>query len=564
MTTLTVETSFQFSPRDMGDSHIQIHKNQHSFLQKGESLVEELTDTKTSDDALTLAIDKLQELGVRNEQEWKEYNSKLAKSRRKNTYLEYLQSLGSPMIKAKEHAMQKEKTPDATKTKLAREIGTIKKQNHGIPMHSMLFYVGSADDYIGKKPDEVAKLRKARGEAIEGLFKDPQFLARHPGLFWGELHNDELGEKHGQAGEVLIHIDKRGRVGFNTHAALRDNLIASMGKQEFEDSLNLLCYAHDQCKREKGKTRADLAYIAMKQDGYMPPASELTKFSHAEKKARLAELVRVEDMECLIAHAGMAYHKHGLKLNLDSTYTTDGDHLTRYEYRKQHQKRVKLAALDAQVNDSQQRLDDTTKAVQTASDDLTELNKTIKQKKDDKKKLDSDLDDTQQSVDALQQQQDVATKQLQQVQDNIKQLKEDENQRKQRIKRLDNQIEHKQGLLDDVEDRLNAANKRLKQVERNIQSNFYRKAFKLVYHVMLALTAAHYKKPAPDLKKVDYDQAALDIASGRPGVKDNQERLNKIEADALAATPQPKQSKTKPKKSPKSEPKKPTDDELQF
>lgn len=575
---MAIEGSYQSSDKDMGKTHEDIHQHQRNYKRDFEPLVEELTDTSINDIGYNLALKKAHELGVKSPEEWKEYNEGLRPSRRKDSYEEYLLGLSSNFIKGKERALDKKLLSSEKRRNIRTELTYI-KQNHNLPVYGTLYYLGSVKDYDNKTPNQIDAIRKAKAETLREFFNSQRFKELHPGLFRAELHFDERGDLHAQSQELFVNVDKRGRVSFSQRAVLKKLLTARFGEKELNRRLDMLCYAHRQVpkqgKDKKGTERADFKYLNMAINGADGGAPDkLPNYSQAEKNTRLIELARIEDFYNLTATAERVFPKYGLHWTWYNAYATDGRHRTAPEYTDD----LASERVERDLSASKKELKETTEKTQKVSEELSELNKSIKQKKQDKKSLTNDLDEVQKSLDQAQKAQAAAAKQLQQVQQNIKKLKEDEKQRQQRIKRLDNQIEeqeqhskdldtqieHKQGLLSKVEDRLKVANQRLKQVEENIQNNVYRKAFKAVYPVILALMAAFYKKPAPDLKKVDYDQAVLDIASGRPGVKHNQERLNKIEADALAATPQPKRPKTKPKQAPKSEPKKPNDDELQF
>ena len=482
-TPITEETSFESSNKDMGESHIEAHKTQHTFLQKGEPLVEELTNTSINDKGLDLAIKKAQELGIRDEKQWEKYNKGIKhKSRRKKNYDEYLKSLGKSLISGKEQVLTDPSVPRRRREKTQRELSFIKNRNKGIPIYSTLAYIGSAEDYLRLSPDDLKEVRAAEADAFRALHKDPRYQTLHPGEFRAELHYDENGWLHDQRQEVFPYIAKNGRQMFSQIKAQEQNLINFYGGEEKGQSMltsNIECLSavHRLAERKKGNTRIDAVFNSHRgsqsrngeifsfdkfvnskgvSDMLTNPEKD-TKLTANERRSRIPELVRIEDMLLLEEHAKEAFKQHGIDWKRETKYTTDGKHKTKQEYGDDFQTKAKLKSHEGQIREKQQELDNITKETKAAADSLTSLNKSIKKAKDDKKALDNDLADTQKSVDNLQEQQAAATKQLQQVQQNIKKLKDDENQRKQRIKRLDNQIEEREqqrnGLDTEISDK---------------------------------------------------------------------------------------------------------------
>ena len=59
MASVTMESSYQSTNKDMGANHVVAHKNQHKYLQKDEPLIETLSSNdeqeKTTDIALKFA-----------------------------------------------------------------------------------------------------------------------------------------------------------------------------------------------------------------------------------------------------------------------------------------------------------------------------------------------------------------------------------------------------------------------------------------------------------------------------------------------------------------------------
>lgn len=417
---VTIENSFESSNKDMGKTHTLIHSKQHNYLQDGEPLVEELTNTTLDDDGIELAIKKLQELGIRDEKHWEDYNKGLAKKRRKASYADYLRSLGSPIVKGKKLVLaQSVKADDKGKEvvntphtnasgrkKLQRELQYI-EQNQGIPIWSALIYVGSAEDYNGKEPDEVKAIRGGKADALRNWHNSKEHQLLHPGEFRAEIHYDEAGDVHDQSQEVVPYIDGRNRQMMSLNKYQEQNLInfyggGEKGKERLKRYLDLLCASHRLRSVRKGDVRADVEFLNQRDEFDKTGDSlDLKAFykqfgikhevNSQERRYRIAELTRIEDMEVLKGCAKEAFKARGIDWTPRADYATDGIHQTGPEYKASFDKRAKLASQSAQISSNNAEIEKTNKDKENASSELSGLNTSVKAKKDEKKKLDDKL-----------------------------------------------------------------------------------------------------------------------------------------------------------------------------
>lgn len=379
MNVIAIEGSYQSSNGDMGESHIQIHNKQHNFLQDGEPLVEEITDTKLTDSGINLAISKAQELGIKTPDEWKVANAKERhKNRRTKTYMEYVAKLGKNIVTNKKAKLfDDENTSPETRQKIRRELSYI-EQNQGIPIYSTLYYVGSVDDYDGKTAEQVKLIRQAKAETLRTYLSSNQFKELHPGLTRMELHYDEKGDIHGQGQEVFVNKRKNGYADFAQRAVIKKALIKRYGRgddkkgqQELNRRLDLLIHAHREVAGHKniGDERADYKYLKWALTGSTPNKMDITKHTARERNTRLVELARIEDMFWLNKTAEKVFAKHGLSWNFAPKYVTDGKHRTAPEYTEslklKQKSRHQRKAIKQQQNQLDKLQEDNKKAQQT-------------------------------------------------------------------------------------------------------------------------------------------------------------------------------------------------------
>lgn len=440
VSTITVENSHQSSNADMGKSHEQIHSKQHNYLQPGEPLVEEITNTKLTDNGLDLAVNMAVKMGAMSRDEWNEST----KSTKKDTYEEYIASLASSTVgnkkaqlnrifkKSKKGEYRPKVASKERKAVLRRELDYI-KQNKGIPIWSSLFYVGSVSDYDGKSADEIKTLRQAKAETLRTYFNSSQFKELHPQLTRLEIHYDEKGDIHGQGQEVFYHQAKNGRVQYAQRKILTDILINRFGsKQELNRRLNALCLCHrevDAKGRDIGDVRADIKYIRRMNGGSFVKPDTAKTISQAERNKRIEELVRIEDMQGIAMTAQKVYQKYGLKFQLDENYTTDGQHLTAHQYTEKRKSDKKLLSTQKQITDNQDRINNQRTQLKTNNknlnwqyqqylklkDELNDRKQKLDKKSDDLNQREATIQSRESELTTLQQQVDSLTKQRQEL-----------------------------------------------------------------------------------------------------------------------------------------------------
>ena len=125
----TIENSYHSTSADMGDSHIEIHENQHIRLVKNEPLIETLTSNNSSDSSFDLMKEMAHSQGVMSEAEWQVHNQKIRPVRRKNSYDEYLASLCTKVVSGLEKRLEKRTTPRSKRANYAQQLASIKKES---------------------------------------------------------------------------------------------------------------------------------------------------------------------------------------------------------------------------------------------------------------------------------------------------------------------------------------------------------------------------------------------------------------------------------------------------
>ena len=226
-----MENSFVSTNKDMGENHINAHQNQHAFLQQGEHEIETLTDNSATDKSTDLALKMAQNAGVRTPEEWLKYNSRLRKSRRKKSYVDYVLSTTANFTKAKQRALDNSKNPKSTRTRIAQELhATI--ENFGIPIDGSLYYISNVDEYEKRNKQELQKYRKFEAATFRNFFSSLTFKSLNPQCLRAEIHFDENGAMHLQTQNVWFHMDKRGRVSYAKRAMIKRTLAKWYGGEE--------------------------------------------------------------------------------------------------------------------------------------------------------------------------------------------------------------------------------------------------------------------------------------------------------------------------------------------
>lgn len=374
MATVTVENSWESNDADMGESHTEIHKNQHNWLQEDEPLYETIIGD-TAKSGHELALEMAQKMGVKKPEEWKLYNAGLRKSRRKKSYSDYVASLAGNFIKGKERTLNNENLPVSKHQKIERELKAIRR-NKDIPSYSSLFYVGSVEDYEGKTSEQIKKLRKAKADVLRMYFKSKQFKQFHPQMYRLEIHYDERGELHGQGQETFYNQRKTGRVEVSQRAVLKKQLIEYFGSEdEFNRRLKTLCYAHDKVKSKnnKGAFRADTWYLAYLDKEHEPDLTKY-KFNKSDLNSRIPELSRIEEIVYIRELAKRIYPKYGFSWSDEVRYTTNGHHQTAPQYvNSLYKKQAKTAR--KQADEAKSKLNEVNKNLSASKTKLKALYK---------------------------------------------------------------------------------------------------------------------------------------------------------------------------------------------
>lgn len=377
-----MENSFISTGKDMGSNHVKAHQSQHQYLQEGEPLIETLTANSEKDKSIDLALQMAQNVGVRTPEEWIKYNSKLRKSRRKKSYVDYVLSSTANFMKAKQRALDNSKNPKSTRTKIAQELhATI--ENFGMPIDGSLYYISNVDEYEKRNKDDLRKYRKFEETTFKRFFNSPTFKSLNPQNFRAEIHFDENGAIHLQTQNVWFHMDKRGRVSYAKRAMIKQTLEKWYGGEEqLQTRLDVLSEFDNMTEKKIGGRRADAKfydYMSKWPDGYVDDAekgikSDGTKYKYkhtkAERDTRLVELWRIEQMHELSVIATQTAAEMGINYKVSDRYETDGVHRTAADYIKHRQDQQKTRQRATQLaHDAQLTL----KAQEAISDAYSEL-----------------------------------------------------------------------------------------------------------------------------------------------------------------------------------------------
>jgi hypothetical protein len=334
-----METSYVNSDGDMGQHHIESHAKQHDFLLDGEPNIITLTNTKTDEKSQDLALKKAIEQGVKTEEEWKEYNSKLMPSRQKKDYEEYITSLSNNYVKNVKRQIDKGGMNHTKKDKAYQSLKAIDR-NHGLAIEGSLYYLGNVDDYAGKSEKELRKYREWQVKTFKILYESSIFQTLNKGLFRAEIDLDERGAIHLQTQSTHYHKNARGRVEMATGACQKEALIELYGSEkELNQRLDLLQVSHEyNDKRKKiGEWRTD-AY-------YWQNLKNLGKFKSAtagKRRMRIPELWRMEQMHALQSIALETAKQDGISYGVTRKYVTEGKHKTAIAYTAEHKAHSKV------------------------------------------------------------------------------------------------------------------------------------------------------------------------------------------------------------------------------
>lgn len=469
-----MENSFVSTNKDMGSNHVNAHQNQHQYLQKGEPLIETLTANSEKDTSTDLALQMAQNAGVRTPKEWIKYNSKLRKSRRKKSYIDYFLSTTANWTKAKQRALDNSKNSKTTRTKIAQELhATI--ENFGMPIDGSLYYISNVDEYEKRSKEDLAKYRQFEAATFRNFFNSPTFKSLNPQCFRAEIHYDENGALHLQTQNTWFHQDSRGRVSYAKRAMIKQTLAKWYGgKEQLQNRLDVLAEFDNITEKKIGSRRADAKfydYMSKWPDGYVDDAEKGVKsngkkfkykHSKAERATRLVELWRIEQMHELSVIATQTAQEMGIDYQVSDKYETDGIHRTAADYVKHRQDQRQASKTAAKlINDTKVTIR-ALEALSSAYTKLTgkdskglsplEMANTIKEKADNTAK---EVSDNGQKINEQHQR---LQKQEQQLQDQRQQLQNAKQQAEDEQTEVDKLRKQKKNL----EDQLKILRKRLK------------------------------------------------------------------------------------------------------
>lgn len=389
MASITLESSYQSTAKDMGDSHVKAHAHQHKYMQSSEPTIETLTDNQTSDNSIDLALQFAQEnIGLMTPEQWRNYNAKQRKSRQKHNYTEYILGVSGNFTKAKERQLNNSKTPKKTREKISREMRAI-IENAGLPINGSIYYLSNTESYDEMSPKELKAYRNFERETFKKFFNSSTFQALNPECFRAEIHYDEMGAMHLQTQDLWYHEDGRGRLTYAKRAIIKQTLSKwykydnVSGEEMLQHRLDVLCEFDEIAQKNSkkiGSKRADMMYLdyikrfplgqvddALKanKDG----SKRKYKHSSAERNTRIEELWRIEQMNALREIAENTAKSMNIDYQVDENYTTDGIHLDGAAYiahKKASQKAQTAMSLANQVKNASQSVSDELKSTYKA------------------------------------------------------------------------------------------------------------------------------------------------------------------------------------------------------
>lgn len=535
MASVTLENSYISTNLDMGDSHENAHDKQHKYLQKDEPKILTLTDNKTSDLSTDLAIKMAIRQGVKSEDDWEEYNSKLRKDRRKDSYEEYLATIAGNLIKAKRRKLDDKKhfLPKQKREQIAQELASIDR-NGGIPIDGSLFYISNTLIYDEMKPEELKKFRQFERATLTEFYNSETFKELNPQNIRSEIHFDENGAIHLQTQSVWYHKDKRGRMTYAKRAEIKQILIKKYGSEEMlNGNLNLLCYVHrrrDETDSKKiGYDTVAKNYWDIKNDFNKTDPKHVymtdIKISTAERTARIEELWRMEQQKALAEIADAKAKEMGVSWHLDTVYTTDGIHRTGANYVEHKRslqtanaelkhKQKQLQTVKKQVVKTRESLESSYKAltgrsavtedgqplsIEKLSKGLEGASRAVKKQAEQTK---SDYQQVQKARDDALAEQQALTAQKSALKQQIDELKADKEEqdkqlkrRKQRLQQLEQEVEQATKLNTDIK----AQNKKLGNLQ--VKAQEYDKIKKMIGEIPPKHTLSSYIKSNFDFLK---------------------------------------------------------------
>lgn len=415
MASITMENSGWSGNQDMGSNHEKAHADQHKFLQDGEPLIETLTDNKADDLSTNLVIDYALKNGYKKSvEEWK----KLPRSKQKGSYDLYFGSLFLRTAKAKKKRLDDKKTAPSTRRKIGQELATL--QRAGMIIDSSLFYISNTAIYQDMDKDELKKYRKFERTTFERFYNSKTFQELNPQLIRAEIHFDEMGAMHMQTQQEWLHKDKRNRSSYSKRAMVKNLLIKKYGSEkELQNRLDVLCYVHHAFKKVNKSdpvrpgidNRPDFVYLDFVKKHKNPHLSQSKKentdtkdgyrkyaYSAAERRTRLTELWRLEQIDTLRQIAEETAKEMNVEYSVDKRYTTDNKHRNREQY-LQHQQlkgvndklNTDNQKLNSEIDNKNKALTSTNKEFATVNTDVAKKNAELDQAKKEKTEVDSSI-----------------------------------------------------------------------------------------------------------------------------------------------------------------------------
>lgn len=468
MASVTLENSYVSTGKDMGKSHEKAHSKQHKYLQKDEPNIVTLTSNKSEDSSVDLAMKMAVKMGVKDEDEWEEYNSKLRKDRRKDSYEEYVAGVSGNLVKNKRRKLSDKKhiLSKLKREQIAQELAYI-DNNKGIPIDGSLYYISNTMMYDNMKPEELKKYREFERATLTEFYNSKTFKEMNPQNIRSEIHFDENGAIHLQTQDTWFHKDKRGRMSCAKRAEIKQILIKKYGsEQRLNDHLDVLSHCHELYDKKKGsKDRIGSPTVASKfwefksqlglNMGIVPGIKVDDegnkypfKYTQAERTTRIEELWRMEQQKALAEIATQKAKEMGVNWKLDEVYTTDGIHRNGPNYvehkRSMTQTNTELAHKQDELADTQSIVKQAQEALRASYKQLTgkdavndknepmsplecskAINKVIEDKKQEKEQVDNDVNTAKQEAEQQRKLADEQQNRLNEIKNSIKQANDE-------------------------------------------------------------------------------------------------------------------------------------------
>lgn len=550
MASVTLENSYVSTGKDMGKSHEKAHSKQRKYLQKDEPNIVTLTSNKSEDSSVDLAMKMAVKMGVKDEDEWEEYNSKLRKDRRKDSYEEYLAGVSGNLVKNKRRKLADKKhiLSKSKREQIAQELAYI-DNNKGIPIDGSLYYISNSLTYDNMKPAELKKYREFERATLTDFYNSKTFKELNPQNIRSEIHFDENGAIHLQTQNVWYHKDKRGRMTYAKRAEIKKILTKKYGsEQRLNNYLDVLSYCHEKFDQPKDRigspTVASKFWYALNKIGEGVEVAKETKvddegneypfkYTQAERTTRIEELWRMEQQKTLAAIAEQKAKEMGINWTLDTTYTTDGIHRNGSNYvehkRSLAQTNTELAHKQDELADTQSIVKQAQEALRASYKQLTgkdavndknepmsplecskAINRVIEDKKQEKDQVDNDVNTAKQKAEQQRKLADEQQNRLNELNNSIKQANDE-------FDDVNKKIQEKQETAELIYKGLSSSNKALKSEndELTVKNDDLQQK-------------AEQKQAEVEAKMKQFNEAKSQLAIVKQQKKDEEEKLNKL------------------------------------